>query len=92
LQALANEHGETNVISAGSSLKLCLVAEGQADIYPRFAPTMEWDIAAGQVIVEEAGGIVMNSEDHARMVYNKRDLTNSWFIAAASEDLVLPVR
>jgi 3'(2'), 5'-bisphosphate nucleotidase len=92
LQALAQKHGETSVISAGSSLKFCLVAEGQADIYPRFAPTMEWDIAAGHVIVEEAGGVVVNSEDYAPMVYNKQDLTNGWFIAAAAESTVLRVR
>ncbi|MGG3739454.1 3'(2'),5'-bisphosphate nucleotidase CysQ [Aeribacillus pallidus] len=72
-------HGDIDITSAGSSLKLCLVAEGKADVYPRFAPTMEWDTAAGQAIVEQAGGTVMTPEGK-EFTYNKEDLINSWFI------------
>jgi 3'(2'), 5'-bisphosphate nucleotidase len=65
--------------SMGSSLKLCLVAEGQADIYPRLAPTSEWDTAAAHAVVEAAGGIVLD-EDLKRLTYNsKADLLNPYF-------------
>jgi 3'(2'), 5'-bisphosphate nucleotidase len=78
---LKKEHGDVEMISAGSSLKLCLVAEGKANVYPRFAPTMEWDTAAGQAIVEAAGGEVVNPETNQPLLYNKEQLVNSWFIA-----------
>lgn len=91
LNALAKKHGDTSVVSAGSSLKFCLVAEGKADIYPRFAPTMEWDIAAGQIIVEEAGGVVVSRDQYKPMIFNKQDLTNGWFIAAAADGTVLRI-
>lgn len=55
VQQMKDKHGAVNLISKGSSLKLCMVAEGQADCYPRFTPTMEWDTAAGQAICEHAG-------------------------------------
>ncbi|MBD8016250.1 3'(2'),5'-bisphosphate nucleotidase CysQ [Planococcus wigleyi] len=72
-------------VSAGSSLKFCLVAEGGADYYPRFAPTMEWDTAAGQAIVEAAGGIVQSAKDQTRFSYNKESLKNGWFLASVQE-------
>ena len=81
LQELREQHGTVEIVSAGSSLKFCLVAEGRADIYPRFAPTMEWDTAAGHAIVREAGGTVVKSADVTEMIYNKEDLLNPWFIA-----------
>jgi 3'(2'), 5'-bisphosphate nucleotidase len=59
IEALEATHGATELVSSGSSLKLCLVAEGRADIYPRIAPTMEWDTAAAQAVVEAAGGRVV---------------------------------
>lgn len=59
IQALEKEFGEVELVSSGSSLKLCLVAEGSADLYPRIAPTMEWDTAAAQAVVEAAGGRVV---------------------------------
>ena len=63
----------------GSSLKLCLVAEGSADIYPRLAPTMEWDTAAAQAVVEAAGGQVINA-DLELLRYNEKDaLLNPYF-------------
>ncbi|WP_200798715.1 3'(2'),5'-bisphosphate nucleotidase CysQ [Bacillus tuaregi] len=80
VEKLKNEYGEIELISAGSSLKFCLVAEGKANVYPRFAPTMEWDTAAGQAIVEAAGGAVIDSETKQPLQYNKEQLTNSWFI------------
>ncbi|MGD9302277.1 MAG: inositol monophosphatase family protein, partial [Desulfobacterales bacterium] len=73
------EYGEVDFISAGSSLKLCLVAEGRADIYPRTGPTMEWDTAAGQAIVENAGGQVFQYDTQQELEYNKQNLLNPWF-------------
>jgi len=75
------EHGEVEFISAGSSLKFCLIAEGKADVYPRTGPTSEWDTAAGQAIVENAGGKVVHYDTDEPLVYNKESLLNPWFIA-----------
>jgi 3'(2'), 5'-bisphosphate nucleotidase len=72
--------GEVEFISAGSSLKICLVAEGRADVYPRLGPTMEWDTAAGQAIAEYAGASVYQHDTSKPLVYNKEDLHNPWFI------------
>jgi 3'(2'), 5'-bisphosphate nucleotidase len=69
----------------GSSLKLVLVAEGKADIYPRLGPTMEWDTAAAQIVVEEAGGTVINHETGAPLEYNKENLLNPYFIVFARQ-------
>ncbi len=74
------EFGEVEFISAGSSLKICLIAEGKADIYPRLGPTMEWDTAAGQAIAEGAGASVVDFDTRKPLVYNKEDLHNPWFI------------
>lgn len=65
----------------GSSLKIMLVANGEADIYPRFAPTMEWDTAASQIILEEAGGKLLLTDMEEPLVYNKSDRMNPFFIA-----------
>lgn len=73
-------HGDVNLISKGSSLKLCMVAEGQADCYPRFAPTMEWDTAAGQAICEHAGFDVIDWGTKKTMLYNREELLNNWFL------------
>lgn len=83
---LNTEFDSVHTVSAGSSLKLCKVAEGSADIYPRFAPTMEWDTAAGQAIVEQAGGSVTLVDEegnttHDRLLYNRENLVNPWFVA-----------
>ena len=75
------EQGEVEFISAGSSLKLCLVAEGRADIYPRTGPTMEWDTAAGQAVVECSGGKVYKYDTEEPLGYNKENLLNPWFVA-----------
>jgi len=80
IEGLKQEYGEVNIVSAGSSLKFCLVAEGKADVYPRFAPTMEWDTAAGHIVVEEAGGKVREVKTNSPLKYNKEDLLNPLFI------------
>lgn len=67
--------------SAGSSIKLCLVADGSADLYPRLGPTSEWDIAAGQAVVEAAGGQVVRISDGLALQYNKPELLNPDFLA-----------
>ena len=67
-------------VSKGSSLKLCMVAEGEADIYPRLAPTMEWDTAAADAIVRESGKMTYQFENKQPLLYNKRDLLNPWFV------------
>lgn len=77
---MREKHGTVNLISKGSSLKLCMVAEGQADCYPRFAPTMEWDTAAGQAICEHAGFEVIDWNTKKPMLYNRKELLNNWFL------------
>ncbi len=80
VQAKQREFEDVDFIPAGSSLKICLVAEGKADIYPRLGPTMEWDTAAGQAIAEVAGAAMIAYESGKPMRYNKADLLNPWFI------------
>ncbi len=77
---LRDKYGEINLITKGSSLKLCIVAEGQADCYPRLAPTMEWDTAAGQAICEHAGFKTIDWQTNKNLLYNKKKLNNSWFL------------
>jgi len=71
---------DVEVVSKGSSLKFCLVAEGHADVYPRFAPTMEWDTAAGQAICNAVGIAVISKETNESLMYNKENLLNPWFL------------
>jgi 3'(2'), 5'-bisphosphate nucleotidase len=75
-----SEKGDVDFIAAGSSLKICLVAEGSADIYPRLGPTMEWDTAAGQAIAECAGARVYLHEDGGALRYNRENQLNPYFI------------
>ncbi len=70
------------LLSKGSSLKFMMLAEGQADIYPRFAPTMEWDTAAAQAILNEIGYKIMQPGARAELIYNKPDLLNPHFVCA----------
>jgi 3'(2'), 5'-bisphosphate nucleotidase len=72
---------------AGSSIKLCLIADGSADLYPRLGGSCEWDIAAGQAIVEAAGGQVVSLADGLALRYNKPDLLNPKFLAYGDPDL-----
>ena len=74
------EYGDVEFISAGSSLKFCLVAEGKADIYPRLGPTMEWGTAAGQAIAENADAKVLRHNTNEQIIYNKENLLNPWFV------------
>ena len=69
--------------SAGSSLKFCLVATGEADIYPRLGRTMEWDTAAGDAVLRGAGGAVVRFDDHTPLTYGKAGWDNPFFIAFA---------
>lgn len=71
---------EIEQVSKGSSLKLCMVATGEADIYPRLAPTMEWDTAAADAVVREAGKMTNQFDTDEPIVYNKEDLLNPWFV------------
>ena len=80
IQRVKNRYGEAEFIPAGSALKFGLVAEGGAHIYPRFGPTMEWDTAAGQCVVEQSGGVVLRLSDKMPLGYNKEDLRNPDFV------------
>lgn len=79
------DYGATESISKGSSLKFCMVAEGKADIYYRHGPTMEWDTAAGQVIVECAGGRMYQGTSQTPFTYNKESLLNGSFLVLAGK-------
>jgi 3'(2'), 5'-bisphosphate nucleotidase len=79
VDSLNKDFDDVEIVSKGSSLKFCLVAEGKADIYPRFAPTMEWDTAAGQAICEAVGLKVISKETDEPLLYNKENLLNPWF-------------
>ncbi|MGB3246137.1 MAG: 3'(2'),5'-bisphosphate nucleotidase CysQ [Sulfitobacter sp.] len=83
-----NKYAVTDMKSAGSSLKFCLIATGEADIYPRVGRTMEWDTAAGHAVLNGAGGSVVRFDDHTPLTYGKADFANPFFIAyAPSVDL-----
>lgn len=84
--ALIERLGETTTVSAGSSIKFCLIAEGRADVYPRFVPTMEWDTAAAQAVLEAAGGHV-TQRDGSPLTYNRENLRNPPIIAWADPRL-----
>ena len=86
LNSLNRYFNNISLIEAGSSLKFCLLAEGLAHLYPRFGPTMEWDTAAGQIILEEAKGTVLELETYKPLQYNKRSLTNPYFLALSNLD------
>ncbi len=88
LAALCESFGVTDNVSVGSSLKFCMVASGMARFYPRFTPTCEWDTAAGQAVLEAAGGVVLTL-DGAPLGYGKadKDFLNPFFVAADTHDL-----
>ena len=75
------------IVQAGSSLKFCLIAEGEADIYPRFGPTSEWDIAAGHMIVNEAGGKIRTFQNDSIKYNTKENIINPEFYAIGNIDL-----
>ncbi|WP_114491584.1 3'(2'),5'-bisphosphate nucleotidase CysQ [Candidatus Ulvibacter alkanivorans] len=74
------KEGKVEIVSKGSSLKFCLVAEGEAHLYPRYAPTMEWDTAAGQAICQAAGVQVIDNTTGRPLRYNKENLLNPYFL------------
>ena len=80
IERMRSLHGDITLTTMGSALKIALVAEGLADVYPRYAPTMEWDTAAGHAIALEAGREVLDLTTNARLRYNKNELVNPWFI------------
>lgn len=80
LQRLSAQYPNMKRINRGSSLKLCMVAEGSADLYPRIAKTSEWDTGAGQIIAEEAGVQLVTLKEHERLLYNKSMLENPPFV------------
>ncbi len=75
-------HKHVEFLPMGSSLKICLVAEGEADVYPRFGPTMEWDTAAAHAVAREAGRKVLAHGTMQELPYNKQDLHNGWFVVS----------
>ena len=77
---MKEKHGNIDVLAVGSSLKICMVAEGRADAYPRYAPTMEWDTGAGHAIAKYAGFSVKQYNSTEDVIYNKEDLLNPWFL------------
>lgn len=77
------QYPNAEIISMGSSLKILLIAEGRAQLYPRFGPTMEWDTAAAHAIVKAAGGNVTDLQTGKELLYNKEDLLNPYFVVAA---------
>lgn len=81
LSAMQARFPEVELVSMGSSLKICLVAEGRADIYPRLAPTCEWDTAAAQAVLEAAGGVVLDPEGKPLRCNSKDSLLNPHFYA-----------
>ncbi|MDP4285479.1 MAG: 3'(2'),5'-bisphosphate nucleotidase CysQ [Bacteroidota bacterium] len=80
-QAFLDQLADPQIVSMGSSLKFMLLVEGMADIYPRFAPTMEWDTAAAQAILSETGHSVISEDTKMPLTYNKENLLNPYFIA-----------
>jgi 3'(2'), 5'-bisphosphate nucleotidase len=82
MEKLSQTRSEIEFVKSGSALKFCLVADGTADMYPRLAPTSEWDTAAGHIVVKESGKNVIQYGLEDELVYNKKDLLNPWFICS----------
>ncbi len=87
LDSFLKNFKDYTLVNMGSSIKICLVAEGVADIYPRLAPTMEWDTAAAHAVLKFANGSLIDTSTESEMIYNREDLKNSHFIANSSIDL-----
>ena len=80
-QAFVDELAKPELVATGSSLKFLIIAAGKAHVYPRLAPTMEWDTGAAQIILEEAGGSVIDHNTQKKLLYNKENLLNPHFVA-----------
>lgn len=86
INQVKSQHDEIRIVSRGSSLKLCMIAEGKADVYPRFGATSEWDTAAGHALVKAAGGKVVRANDPStELIYNNDNMENPPFIAYAPQ-------
>jgi 3'(2'), 5'-bisphosphate nucleotidase len=85
IDELMKKHGQADFVSKGSSLKICMVAEGSADVYPRFAPTMEWDTAAGHAVALASGYPVTHQDGTTPLEYNKKELRNPYFIVKSEK-------
>lgn len=91
IERLKKEHLQTSSVQVGSSIKFCYIAEGKADLYLRYSPTMEWDTAAGQAIAESAGAKMVVLPSHASFHYNKEKLENPDFMVSGSvQEFTLP--
>ena len=86
LDAFLENLGDYDLVPMGSSLKFCVVAEGGADVYPRFGPTSEWDTAAAQAVVEQAGGSVVELDGKLLSYNAKENILNPWFIVVGASD------
>lgn len=84
-QAFVDQLDAPEIVSKGSSLKLLMIANGEADVYPRFGPTMEWDTAAAHIVVQEAGGKVTHTDSSEPLIYNKENLLNPYFLVTAHQ-------
>lgn len=85
IDKMQQKHGDVHIIEAGSSIKMCLIAEGVADVYPRLSYSMEWDTAAGEAIVKYSGGIVEEYGTGTPLQYNKENLKNPFHIVARAK-------
>ena len=90
LAELQKNYPSIQTVSAGSSLKFCRIAEGEAEVYLRFSPTMEWDTAAGQAIAESSGAQMVSLPDYGVFAYNKPVLRNGGFLLTSLENLSIP--
>ncbi|MGI9223179.1 MAG: 3'(2'),5'-bisphosphate nucleotidase CysQ [Woeseiaceae bacterium] len=86
LDAFIRNLGDCDLVPMGSSLKFCVVAEGGADVYPRLGPTSEWDTAAAQAVVEQAGGAVVTLDGKPMMYNQKEDILNPYFMVVGASD------
>jgi 3'(2'), 5'-bisphosphate nucleotidase len=89
IEALKSKHPKVDIVTTGSSIKMCWVAEGVAHEYPRFGPTMEWDTAAGQAILQESNASLIDFVTKEPMKYNRENLFNNWFIAKRQDIIEL---
>lgn len=85
-QAFVDQLQEPELVPKGSSLKFLILAKAEAHLYPRLGPTMEWDTGAAQIVLEEAGGSVVQADNQEPLRYNKENLLNPHFIAAANKE------
>lgn len=89
INEFSKRYHDTRIVTTGSSIKLCMLAEGEADIYPRFTNIWEWDTAAGHAIVLAAGGgVVQAANTGQQLIYNKKDNLNPWFVGFRNRELL----